>query len=459
MSHIRERTGLLFEIIKNANDWFKRDWGKFYIPAQEQDSANRISWVDSKASITVSYDFRGLTLRFLHVSEAAFIESDRLVGSMQAVPEGGEIVLESTPNGCGGMYYNQWQLWKREGDLAPFKGYFCAWHGHYPEKVEKWIHREIKLTPRERDLKEQYELEDYHLAWRRWKINESCDGSEEVFDVEYPSDDVSCFLSGSDQVFSSALLKVQEGFVKDASFVGYLKSEGKKKISFFGDKKGLLSVWELPKAGSQYVFGVDVSTGSSKDFSVAIVINKGTGEQVAMLRGRIPVDEYAEHLYQLGHFYNYAWCCPEINSYGLSVLNDLVKMGYTKIYKRSEMNGANSQKSLGFYTSTTTKPGLIKNLVGACKDGKVRIRARVLLEEMSSFVQISTKTGRGVRLEARSDCFDDCVMAFAMANEMRETLRDEIADNDLVLPANMRYDDDTGFLVVSDFEEEIGYYG
>lgn len=236
MSHIRERTGMLFAIIKNANDWYKRDWGKYYLPVQEQDSSNGISWVESKASITVSYDFRGLTLRFLHVSEAGFIESERLIGSMQAVPEAGEIILESTPNGSGGMYYNQWNLWKKEGDLAPFKGYFCAWHQHYPEHPERWINKEIKLNEKELELKELYGLENYHLAWRRWKINESCDGSEEVFDVEYPSDDISCFLSGSDQVFASKTLKLQESFVKDPSFVGVLRSEGKKKVSFYGGK-------------------------------------------------------------------------------------------------------------------------------------------------------------------------------------------------------------------------------
>lgn len=459
MSHIRERTGMLFAIIKNANDWYKRDWGKYYLPVQEQDSSNGISWVESKASITVSYDFRGLTLRFLHVSEAGFIESDRLIGSMQAVPEAGEIILESTPNGSGGMYYNQWNLWKKEGDLAPFKGYFCAWHQHYPEHPERWINKEIKLNEKELELKELYGLENYHLAWRRWKINESCDGSEEVFDVEYPSDDISCFLSGSDQVFASKTLKLQESFVKDPSFIGVLRSEGKKKVSFYGDKKGVLQVWELPKGGVSYVIGVDTSTGYSKDYCVAVVLNKATGEQVSMLRSHIPVDEWAEHIYNLGHFYNYAWVCPEVNSYGLSVVTDLVKMGYTKVYKRTDYaQGSNSAlgKLYGFYTSSTTKPSLIKDLSAGLKDGKFRVRSRVILEELSSFIQVSTKTGRGVKLEARPDCFDDCVIALALSVHMSLQLQDEINDHEIVLPESMHYDEDTGFLV---FNEGLERYG
>ena len=44
--------------------------------------------------------------------------------------------------------------------------------------------------------------------------------------------------------------------MKDPSFVGVLRSEGKKKVSFYGDKKGVLQVWELPKGGVSYVIGV-----------------------------------------------------------------------------------------------------------------------------------------------------------------------------------------------------------
>ena len=264
MSHLREKTGLIFEMVKNANDWFKKDWSHLYAPEQDQDSANRIAWKDSKASITVAFDFRGLTVRFLHVSEAAFIDSERLTNSLQSVPEGGEIVLESTPRGCGGFFYNQIQLYKKNGDTAPFREFFVPWFKHYPENPDKWSNREIKLKQNEQDLKETYELEDYHLAWRRWKIDESCEGDEEVFDVEYPVDDVSCFLSGQNKAFSGVALKIQESYVKDPSFTGRIDSEGKK-VSFFNDKKGLIEVWELPKAGTVYGIGADIAESLAGD--------------------------------------------------------------------------------------------------------------------------------------------------------------------------------------------------
>lgn len=409
MSHLREKTGLIFEMIKNANDWFKKDWGKFWSPEQEQDSANRISWKESKASITVAFDFRGLTVRFLHVSEAAFIDADRLVASIQSVPEGGEVTLESTPQGFGGFFYNQIQNYKKNGDTAPYKEFFVPWFQHYPENPDLWINKEIKLTSAEKEIKELYSLEDYHMAWRRWKIQESCDNDEDIFNVEYPTDDVSCFMSGQNKAFASTTLKLQETYVKEPSFTGRIDSQGKK-VSFFSDKSGLIQVWELPKASALYGIGLDVAEGVGKDFSVAIVINKNTGEQVAMLRGFIPPEMLADEVWKLAQFYNTAYICPEVNSIGLLVVQDLIRKGYTRVYKRTEYEELSQKgtKKYGFRTTNQTKPGLIMRLSSALKEGKIRIRSHTILAELTTFIQVSTKTGKSMRFEAISGCHDDC---------------------------------------------------
>ena len=450
MSHLREKTGLIFEMIKNANDWFKKDWGKFWSPEQEQDSANRISWKDSKASITVAFDFKGLTVRFLHVSEAAFIDTDRLTDSLQAVPEGGEVVLESTPRGFGGFFYNQIQNYKKNGDTAPYKMFFVPWFKHYPENPDLWINKVIKLNSQELELKELYDLEDYHLAWRRWKIQESCDGDEDVFAVEYPTDDVSCFMSGQNKAFTSNALKLQESYVKEPSFTGRLDSEGKK-VSFFSDKQGLIQVWELPKANAQYGIGVDVAEGVGKDFSVGIVLNKNSGEQVAMIRGFIAPDVLGDEIWKLAQFYNVAHICPEVNSIGVLVVQDLLRKGYSKIYKRTEHDELTQKgtKKYGFRTTNQSKPSLIMKLSQALKEAKVRIRSSVLLAELTTFIQVSTKTGKSMRYEAISGCHDDTVMALALANEMIDNIYD-MKDNDFVLPAQYHYDEDTGFLSMND---------
>src|SRR5207302_2411772 len=47
----------------------------------------------------------------------------RLAGLRAAVPPGGEMVLESTPNGAGGIFYDEWQRAAETG----FQQHFFPW--------------------------------------------------------------------------------------------------------------------------------------------------------------------------------------------------------------------------------------------------------------------------------------------------------------------------------------------
>ncbi len=55
---------------------------------------------------------RGLTIQNLHCSEVARwprFGAEVLASLRAAVPPNGEVVLESTPNGAGGIFYEEWQ--------------------------------------------------------------------------------------------------------------------------------------------------------------------------------------------------------------------------------------------------------------------------------------------------------------------------------------------------------------
>lgn len=439
MSHQKERTEKIFDIVKNANEWFIKDWGHLWTPDQESSNTTRISWKESKASITVAYDFRSLTVQFLHVSESAFIDDDRLTASLQSVPENGEVIQESTPNGSAGLFYSHWQLWKKEPQTAPYKGHFFPWYDHYPESPESWVSRSnLTLNETEESLKNAFDLENYHFAWRRWKIQESCKGDEEIFEREYPSNDEDCFLSGESKVYSTSLLKYQKKFLKEPSFIGYLRTEDKR-IKFFEDKKALLSIWELPKPEAEYVMGADTAEGLGKDASVAYVLKRETGEIVAELYGQIDPATFAEELYKLGNFYNYCFICPEANHSGSWVIEELVRKGYSKIYKRyirDEFTQKMTTK-LGFYTSTATKIPLSDQHVSACRDGKFRCVSQRLYDEMNNFMQMASKNFRSFRREARPGAHDDCVMAALFAWEMHSKLGDT-RKVDVCLPDTLR---------------------
>ena len=59
---------------------------------------------------------RGMTIHNLHCSEVARWPRDgveTLASLRAAVPADGDIVLESTPNGAGGVFYEEWQQAKK----------------------------------------------------------------------------------------------------------------------------------------------------------------------------------------------------------------------------------------------------------------------------------------------------------------------------------------------------------
>ena len=140
MAHKQNIVQTIFtDIVKFSYEWFKKDWGKLYKPKEDTDSSTALRFKTDgldrplNSSMQVLFDFRGKTINYLHVSEAAFIEDKRLAGSLNGVPANGTVILESTANGQGGEFHRQYQLWKKLGKQAPYRGFFIPWFEFYPE--------------------------------------------------------------------------------------------------------------------------------------------------------------------------------------------------------------------------------------------------------------------------------------------------------------------------------------
>ena len=73
---------------------------------------------------------------------------------------------------------------------------------------------------------------------------------------------------------------------------------------------GELQVWERPIAGNEYRIGGDISegidVGRDTDWSVGIVLNAATMDEVATIRVKIDPDLFAWQLASLGKWYNNA---------------------------------------------------------------------------------------------------------------------------------------------------------
>lgn len=416
------------DITKFCYNWFLRDWGHLYRPVQKSDSSTALSFAHDglgtplESSILVMHDFRGKTLHFLHVSEAARIEGDRLIGSVNGVPDNGEITFESTAHGRGGEFYRLWQIYKTKRKLAPFKGFFIPWFAHYPEDLDKWdFDEDVKWTTYEEALLDgsQGKITKAHLLWRRWCIEAKCSGDEERFENEYPSNDIDCFLTGEASVFPSSILKMQDRNTLDPVFVGNLLADGKN-IEIHDDPRGCVAIWEKPDPSHTYVIGADPSGGVGKDLGAAYVKDQKTNKLIARLWGDLVPADFAREVYKLAKFYNKAWCCVEANNHGNLVIHVLKEMGYRNLYKRQTIDEVTNKptKKLGFLTTNQNKLLITEKLKTAAKEGKLIVLDKELISEMSTFTQISGKTGKTIRRQASSGSHDDLVMAASLTEEM-----------------------------------------
>ena len=157
--------------------------------------------------------------------------------------------------------------------------------------------------------------------------------------------------------------------------------------------------------------------GGGGDWSVAQVLDSKK-RQVATYRAQVHPDYFAEVLYALGEFFNYALIIVERNSHGILTCTRLGKdMAYPAFYTEVEIDKLTDRETikLGFTTTAKTKPLVIDELRAAVRENEIEINDKTTIREMLSYV-VTSSGG----MEAESSCFDDCVMSLALANHIHE---------------------------------------
>jgi len=449
------------DITKFVHNWFIRDWGHLYKPVQKQDSASAISFQTDglgralESSLLVMHDFRGKTLHFLHVSEAARVEGDRLIGSLNGVPENGEITLESTAAGRSGEFYRLWGLWRSKGRTAPYRGFFIPWYKHYPEDPDSWdFPEEGNWSNEERDMLAGFQgkITKAHLLWRRWCIDANCAGDDDRFHNEYPINDQDCFISNAASVFPYSIIKMHDRNTRDPIFVGHLISDGKKP-EIHEDPRGVVAIWEEPDPSHTYVMGADPAGGVGKDRGAAYIKDQKTNKLVARVWGDLIPADFAKEIYKLAQFYNKAWICVEANNHGHVVIHVLKELEYRNLYKRHAIDEFTKRpaKKVGFVTSNQTKILITEKFKTAAKENKMVILDKDLLSEMTTFVQVASKMGSTtIRREASPGAHDDLVMAASLTEEMNSQRKVDYGNEESSLdhiPEEVRIDPETGFVI------------
>ena len=389
----------------------------------------------------------GITTHFIHLSEYAFFKDNTLntvAGLLESVPSehpailGTQIIMESTANGVGGIFYNTWKESEKqeaEGETPEYLRIFIPWffHSEYKRDVTK---EQIEQIQRTLDEDEEWLLKQElpsgrmvsfkQLAWRRWKISTLVPPvgytKEEFFRQWYPATANEAFIYSGKQVFMVSDIKRQEEEVYTPTYVGDFNMHTGR---FERKPKGLVKVWEKPKPGEKYVIGADVAEGLAKgDFSCADVFKLPYGQQVAQIHGKIDPDTFGDLICHLGKLYNKALAGVECNNHGHSTLARMKHLNYPNIYQREKLDAmadGKKVKSAGWLTTKKSKYKIIDGLSAALRDGESGIVCQETLTEMTNYTIHEGDDG-SCTYGAKLGCFDDRVMSAAIGLEMQYTM-------------------------------------
>jgi hypothetical protein len=161
---------------------------------------------------------------------------------------------------------------------------------------------------------------------------------------------------------------------------------------------------------------VDPSQGANDPCGIKVV-DKDTGELVASYRAFVPTNVQVEKTVQLAMMYSLLkkpLVVPEATGVGQAFVEEIKKV-YSNIYEREVFNQREKKttKKLGFYTNFATKTQLIENMKVLFQKSFAKIRDRVTVEELKTFIYSDEAQMKGAG--AQNGYHDDQVMATLLA--------------------------------------------
>ena len=355
-----------------------------YKPRRSSSNATMSSYpdFDSVAAIATAGSLetgRGDTYSDIHGSEVAFWPDAQNIisGAMQ----GGNprVILESTPNGAQGYFYDRcMEALHGEGI---WKLHFYAWWWDAGYKINLEPNEVIVPTEEEALLMAQnnFVLSPQQLKWRRYKIREL----KEFFKQEYPEDPITCFLTS--------------GF------------------GYFGDLSGVFTAPPDPQYNPRHHYAAGIDFGQTTDFTAMPVLDFTTKEQVDLLHiQRLPWAEQRRRIKTVFKKWHLDMALAEKNSIGDPNIEALRAMGlHINIFE----------------TTNETKASIMSSWNEALHSGWKLLNIPVQVHEHTVFV--ATQLASGIwRLAADGEAHDDIVMGDALAYRSGQfTVSDEELEN------------------------------
>jgi hypothetical protein len=306
---------------------------------------------------------RGATLTDVHGSEVAFwLDAEKLVaGAMQAGNP--DIILESTPNGSQGHFYNLC-LEALDGNSV-WKLHFYPWWHDPDYRLPLTDGEMLDYTDEEAHLSALYTLMPEQIKWRRNKQREL----KSLFAQEYPEDPVSCFLTSGN--------------------------------SFFGDLTGIFTAPYNPEyqEGHRYCAGLD--WGQADDYTCMIVVDWTERCMVDFIHfNRVDWKEIRRRVAECYMKWHLNYLVAEYNSIGSVNIEALHDMG---IY------------AWPFETTNASKAEIMGQTYDILHGERFKLQDEpTLRHELAGFIANQLPSGLW-RLEGGGGGHDDTVIALALA--------------------------------------------
>jgi hypothetical protein len=393
VAHTREAAEELFRIVHRFVNW---------LPDELRTGPLRTSRVnlrqivfpelDSQYKVVTAGDRnagRGLTVQNLHCSELARWPgnpAETLAGLRAAMAPDAELILESTPDGVGGCFHEEWL---KAGESGMVQHFFPWWLE--PSYCARAV-SSATLSDEERRLTKIEKLTLAQIGFRR-QLRSNFRG---LAAQEYAEDAETCFRMSGEPVFEMDAIEVRLAQLTDPVET---RSNGE------------LEIWLPVVAGKQYLVSVDPAGGGVRgDYSAIEVLELETGLQCAEFAGHVGGLELARLASGLATEYNQAWLVVERNNHGSGVLAYLeAPCDYKRLYCQG--------RQAGWLTTSLSRPAALGRLASALVDEPHRFLSRRLLSECRSFVRHADGSSA-----AQSGTHDDRVLAMAIGLAARAEL-------------------------------------
>jgi hypothetical protein len=397
VAHTRDAAESIFRIVQRFWECLPEEMRKGPLKRSRANVGQMIfPELDSEFRVLTASDAnagRGLTVQNMHLSEVSRWPGDAsatLAGMRAALVPTGELVLESTPNGAFGCFYEEWQQAEENG----IERHFFPWWME-PAYVASEV---TDLNDEEQELVQKHRLSPAQIGFRRTLEA----GYRNLRAQEFAEDAELCFRSSGDCYFDVDTLETRLKTVEAPMSV---------------HRGGRLHIFLTAQPGKEYIVAIDpAGGGSAGDYAVVEVIDLETGAQCAELQQRLKPLELSRAAAGLAAEYSTpgkpALIVVERNNHGHGVLAHLQQGSshYERIY--------DSKGVPGWLTTSSSKQQIVSDLDALLVEQPELFRGKRLLEECRTFMtRANGSTG------AASGAHDDCVMAFAIAQAVRKELR------------------------------------